>query len=163
YALQNTQYWKTHNAASQQYDYFLGTASPATITTVTDSAKSIMSDLFARDGVTASDTQITQAASNALRNGWIGTNGQVADAAALQKFGAFAVGLSGGPKPGTKMGVTVDQLRQVAKAYMVPMTDADLNTRSMDIEMGRSTLEQFQSEMANHAKTLFANDPDIVS
>jgi hypothetical protein len=160
---EQTEYYRTHSPESRAFDALIGN-DPQGAGQLVDRAKRTIADLFAQFGLATDDQKIGDAAKAAIRAGYINLSGGVTDQNALTDFATFLAGgqaAATGKAPTGQVSVTADQLRTIARSFMVPMTEQDLTQRALDISAGRSTTDAFTSEMAGHAKSLFQNAPDI--
>lgn len=161
--LRSTTYWQTHGPESRAFDKLIGN-DPQAAGQAVDRAKGALGDFLSKKGVTYTDEQLGEAAKKAIRAGWMNLAGQVVDTGALDDFAVFVLGQGqrnlDGTLPSGEAAVQADQLRAIAGAYFVPMTTQDLERWALDIQAGKATAEQFQSEMAWNAKHLF-QDPNV--
>lgn len=162
-AIRQTDYWKSHGPDARNFDAFIA-ADPKGAGQLVDQAKTIVSQLFQRNGVTLDDKTTGDLAKEAIKSGAITINGQVANQSALNAMVAFDLGATSGAVPaGGDTGATADTLSAIAKAYLIPVDPGTLKQWSLRILQGTATQDGFTSYVKNLAKGQWANDKDVVS
>lgn len=160
--LRNTTYWQTHGPDSRAFDRLIGTDVAAAVQAI-DTAKNVLGDLFARNGVQASDQQLGEAAKKGIRAGWFNLEGQVVNDAALKDFMVFALGnqTGEGQIAAGEVAYSADKLGEIAREYLVPLTRRQLDQWALELTSGKQSEESFRSWMTGLAKARFGSDPDL--
>lgn len=151
-ALQRTNYFQTHGPESRAFDTILGT-DMARATQLIDRSKGILSDLFARNGISLDDTTLGELAKQAIRAGNISLEGDVRRPDALNAMVAFSLGTNPDELPAGDTAFNADQLDAIARReFLLPLTQREANEWAIKMTNGQATEEQFRSEMSRRAQ-----------
>lgn len=145
-ALQQTQWWKATSETARQFDSQVK-LDPATAEQRVVGAMDDVRATAGRLGVTIDDARLRQIATDYVRNGW--------DAGQLTRALTAEIRFEPGKAPGGQLGATMQQLREIQRAYLVPFSDADLQGWVTRIASGEETAEGFRAVMAGYASSLY--------
>lgn len=149
--LENTTWWKT-TPQSQRLALIAKATDPATLAQkITQDALDI-SNQATQMGVTLTPQQATDFATKSNANGW--TPAQI-------RANLASNITSTGQAKGGEAATDLDALRGIYKAYVVPVTDQQLNTQLQQVLSGAQTTAGIQSAVANQAKLLYSNNPQL--
>lgn len=155
-ALTRTDYWQSHSAPSRDVDLWLGAESPAEVRRVTDLAKGIVSDAFARNGIELDDGTLSKLTMQAMRSGDINVYGQVVNPAGINNLVAYGLGqavTAGETLPAGETSFTGDTIAALAhNEYMLPITRSEADRWAVDILSGKATEESIRGELDRRSR-----------
>lgn len=150
--IKGTDYWRTHAAPSRAFDALLARPGQADAIALIDQAKGILSDLFARNGITPDDDTLGELAKAAIRSGDITLQGQILDQDGLNSLVAFGMGQSLGDLAPGETSFNADQFRALASSeYLLPITRREADEWAVRVLNGQASEETFRSEMSRRA------------
>ena len=91
-----TDYYRTHGPDSRRFDALIAN-DPSEAGRTVDRVKNVVNDIFARNGIEATDEQVGEAAKKAIREGWVNFDGQIANPAKMGDFTAWLLRLGLSP------------------------------------------------------------------
>lgn len=152
-ALQQTEYYKTHDVTSRNFDLLLGT-DRATATTLINRKIVEVDQAFQRQGVTKDKAELGEIAKGAIRGGWTAED--------LERH--VANELAKAPLPdGSDASADADTLVARARENLIPISRADAEKWALNITAGRATQDSFDSWVAGIARARYAAQPDILA
>lgn len=146
--LENTAWWKK-TSDSQRSNELLKKTNPGQYRQVRQQTIDYLKNVAGELGVEEGDQRLFIIAERAMSLGWSKDEMKRYLAADIKIVGGVA-----GGKPGMAA-VTVDQLKEQAAQYLVPMSDATLQTWTQQVLKGQVPLEAFGSYLKEQAKSLF--------
>lgn len=152
-----TQWWKTTAETARQWEAETR-SDPATARSRLFATVGEIDRLARQNGFAMNPHDLYVMAGNALRMGWTEADVRRAIAAETRARAKQPGGLPAGDAANL-----ADRLGSMARAYMVPMSRAELEEWAIKVQEGTATQERFQSLMVDHARDLYGKNPAILA
>lgn len=149
--LENTQWWKT-TPQSQRQALIDKATDPATLAQKIQADALDIANQATKMGVTLTPQQATDFATKSNANGW--TQAQITANLAAN------ITNTGHAKTGDAA-TDINSLNALYKAYLLPATPQALNTQLQQVLSGAQTIQGIQSSLAQQAKLLYSNNPQM--
>ena len=149
--LMNTDWWQTTQDSVRKWEQLLAT-DPATAETRMDDTRQSIERNASVLGLTLDDNAISVMAETAQRMGW--TDNELMEA--ITTKGEFDSGA-----PGGEIGATASDIQQLARRYLVVVTQSQASQLSLDIQNGKATLDSIQGNFALRAEAKFSGNKSL--
>jgi len=144
--LQNTAWWKKHTDAQRKWieqTY----QDPKQAAADRSTRRAQITEMARQQGVTLTKNRLDQLVQTSLYNGF--------DSDLLQNAVAAEFDYQPGHAVQGLAGATVDQLREMAHSYVVPISNSNIEKWTQQVLAGDATPESFQDYMRTQAKSMF--------
>lgn len=153
-ALQNTQWWKTHQAAERQWDQLLS-EDPAQAKAILERNKRNLADTAASLGIKIDPARLAMLADQVERLGW--------DVNDINKalLAEAHFGQAGGQMPGGNVALTEQQIKKMASDYLIPMDDATALDYAQKMLSGQLDAKGLEGALLTQSKALHPQLGDV--
>lgn len=153
--LRNTEWWKRNEASAREWE-LRTIEDPATTQREVQQSALAMRNLAGQIGVTLDDPTLQSIAADALRFGW--NEDEIRGILVAQRDWSKAT-----PTGPGNIGETIRRARAMANDYMVPISDATLNSLSNRWLTGQLDEAGVRSYMEQSARARWSNSPQILA
>lgn len=151
--LMGTDWWKTTQDSARKWEQLLAT-DPATAETRMDDTRQSIERTISTLGLTLDETAIADMAQLSQRMGW--TEFELMEA--ITTKGEFDSGA-----PGGQIGTDAGTIQQLAKRYLVTVTQEQASRLALQVQNGMATMESIQGNFALRAEAKFSGNPALGS